>query len=80
IVFEWYLKLTITEQNTLGGKQQEFFHWIPYKKFKNVEEIGKGAFSTVFKTKYLNKYRSYEELAIKLVKDSNKSKELFLKE
>ncbi|KAF0468066.1 serine/threonine protein kinase [Gigaspora margarita] len=61
-------------------KKEEYFHWIPYDKFENTEEIGKGAFSTVFKTKYLNQYGSYEEVAIKIVKDSNKNKEPFLKE
>ncbi|CAG8844667.1 2513_t:CDS:1, partial [Gigaspora margarita] len=46
--------------------KQEYFHWIPFENFENIEEIGKGAFSTVFKTKYLNNYGSYEEVAIKL--------------
>ncbi|CAG8497666.1 7553_t:CDS:2, partial [Dentiscutata heterogama] len=32
------------------------------------------------KTKYLNQYRLYEEVAIKIVKDSNKNKDPFLKE
>ncbi|CAG8814401.1 15181_t:CDS:1, partial [Gigaspora margarita] len=35
----------------------------------------KRAFSTVFTTKYLNNYGSFEEVAIKLVKDSNKNRE-----
>ncbi|KAF0458453.1 HCP-like protein [Gigaspora margarita] len=51
IAFEWYLKSATTEQNT---QKEEFFHWIPYDKFENIEEIGKGGFSTVFRTKYLN--------------------------
>ncbi|CAG8850865.1 12250_t:CDS:1, partial [Gigaspora margarita] len=65
-------------QNTQA--KTEFFHWIPYDKFENIEVIGKGAFSTVFKTKYLNRYGSYENVAIKIVKGSNKNKEPFLKE
>ncbi|CAG8439376.1 1381_t:CDS:2, partial [Dentiscutata heterogama] len=44
----------------------EFFHWMAYDKFKNIEEIGKGAFSTVFRTKYLNQSGTYEEVAIKI--------------
>ncbi|CAG8837830.1 23822_t:CDS:2, partial [Gigaspora margarita] len=40
----------------------------------------KEAFSTVFKTKYLNNYGSYEEAAIKLVKNSNKNREPLIKE
>ncbi|RIB21570.1 kinase-like domain-containing protein [Gigaspora rosea] len=79
IAFEWYLKSAITEQNTID-KKKEYFHWIPFKNFENVEVIGKGAFSTVFKTKYLNNSGSYEEVAIKLVKDSNKNREPFIKE
>ncbi|KAF0450386.1 kinase-like protein [Gigaspora margarita] len=79
IAFEWYLKSAITEQNTTDEKA-EFFHWIPYDKFENIEEIGKGAFSTVFKTNYLNRYGSHENVAIKIVKGSNKNKEPFLKE
>ncbi|CAG8738870.1 27469_t:CDS:1, partial [Gigaspora margarita] len=63
-----------------ANKKQEYFHWIPFENFINVEEIGKGAFSTVFKTKYLNNHRSYEKVAIKLVKDSNRNREPFLKE
>ncbi|RIB29695.1 hypothetical protein C2G38_2027490 [Gigaspora rosea] len=72
-------KRAITEQNTMN-KKEEYFHWIPYDKFENTEEIGKGAFSTVFKTRYLKQYGIYEEVAIKIVKDSNKNKEPFLKE
>ena len=79
IAFEWYLKSAITEQNTSNIKK-EFFHWVPYDKFENIEEIGKGAFSTVFKTKYLNRYGSYENVAIKIAKYSNKNKDPFLKE
>ncbi|KAF0485066.1 putative Non-specific protein-tyrosine kinase [Gigaspora margarita] len=77
--FEWYLKSAITEQYTTV-KKKEFFHWMPYDKFENIEEIGKGAFSTVFKTNYLNRNGSNEQVAIKIVKDSNKNKEQFLKE
>ncbi|KAF0450383.1 kinase-like domain-containing protein [Gigaspora margarita] len=77
IAFEWYLKSAITEQNTY---KDEFLHWIPYDKFENIEEIGKGAFSTVFRTIYLNRYGSYENVAIKIIKGSNKNKEPFLKE
>ncbi|CAG8781602.1 41594_t:CDS:1, partial [Gigaspora margarita] len=40
----------------------------------------KGAFSTVFNTKYLNNYGSYEEVAIKLVKNSNKNREPLIEE
>ncbi|CAG8711048.1 35406_t:CDS:2 [Gigaspora margarita] len=58
----------MTEQNSTNRKKKNFY-WILFENFENVEEIGKGAFSTVFKTKY---YGSYEEVAIKLVKDSNK--------
>ncbi|CAG8830107.1 17103_t:CDS:1, partial [Gigaspora margarita] len=42
-------------------KKLEYFHWVAFETFENVEEIGKGAFSTVFKTKYLNNYGVYEE-------------------
>ena len=78
IAFEWYLKLAITEQDTFT-KKHEFFHWISYNKLEIIEEIGRGAFSTVFKAKYFNRYGSYENVAIKIVKDSNKNKDLFLK-
>ncbi|KAF0480810.1 kinase-like protein [Gigaspora margarita] len=63
IAFEWYLKLAITEQFT-SVKKQEYFHWIPYDKFENIEEIGKGAFSTVYKTKYLNQYMKMLQLRL----------------
>ncbi|KAF0468053.1 putative Non-specific protein-tyrosine kinase [Gigaspora margarita] len=79
IAFEWYLKSAMTEQYTSRTKQ-EYFHWVSYNKFENTEEIGKGAFSTVFKTKYLNRYGSHENVAIKIVKGSNKNKEQFLNE
>ncbi|CAG8772244.1 13423_t:CDS:2, partial [Gigaspora margarita] len=71
--------LTITEQSP-GNYKNEYFHWIPFENFENIEEIGEGGFSTVFKTNYLNNYGLYEEVAIKLVKDSNKNREPFLKE
>ncbi|KAF0371979.1 kinase-like domain-containing protein [Gigaspora margarita] len=80
IAFEWYLKSAITEQYTSNRTKHEIFHWIPYDKFENIEEIGKGAFSTVFKTNYLNRYGSHENVAIKVVEGSNKNKEPFLKE
>ncbi|RIB30110.1 kinase-like domain-containing protein [Gigaspora rosea] len=55
------------------------FEW--YLKSAITEQCpGKGGFSTVFRTKYLYYYGSYKEVAIKLVKDSNKNKEQFLKE
>ncbi|RIB29708.1 kinase-like domain-containing protein [Gigaspora rosea] len=79
IAFDWYLKLAITEQDT-STKKLEFFHWIPYDKFEIIEEIDKGAFSTVFKAKYLNRNGSYKIVAIKIVKDSNKNQEAFLNE
>ncbi|CAG8759946.1 14237_t:CDS:1, partial [Gigaspora margarita] len=62
------------------NQKKEYFHWIPFEKFENTVEIGEGGFSTVFKTKYLNNYGSYKEVAIKLVKGSNKNREPFLKE
>ncbi|CAG8512878.1 31824_t:CDS:2 [Gigaspora margarita] len=43
-------------------------------------KIGKRVFSTVFTTKYLNNYGTYEEVAIKLINDSNKNRETCLKE
>ncbi|RIB13400.1 hypothetical protein C2G38_2197967 [Gigaspora rosea] len=43
IAFEWYLKSAITEQSSVNGKK-EYFHWIPFENFENIEEIGKGAF------------------------------------
>ncbi|RIB02244.1 hypothetical protein C2G38_2228364 [Gigaspora rosea] len=39
IAYEWYLKLAMTEQYTT--KTKEIFHWIPYNKFENIEQIGK---------------------------------------
>ena len=80
IAFEWYLKSAITEQANVTGGKQEFFRWMAYDKFENISEIGSGAFSTVFRSKYLNQSGSYEEVAIKIVKDSNKNKDPFLKE
>ncbi|KAF0415887.1 putative Non-specific protein-tyrosine kinase [Gigaspora margarita] len=62
------------------AEKEEFFHWMAYSKFQNIEEIDKGAFSTVFRTKYLNQSGSYEDVAIKIVKDSNRDKDPFLKE
>ncbi|CAG8838452.1 14841_t:CDS:1, partial [Cetraspora pellucida] len=42
----------------------------------NIEEVGKGGFSVVYKTYYeLDK-----EVAIKVIKDSHKDKQLFLNE
>ncbi|KAF0332985.1 hypothetical protein F8M41_017785, partial [Gigaspora margarita] len=38
IAFEWYLKSAITEQNTIA-KKKEYFHWMPFENFENVEEI-----------------------------------------
>ncbi|CAG8848581.1 39374_t:CDS:1, partial [Gigaspora margarita] len=49
-------------------RKKEYFHWIPYDKFENIEEVGIGAFSTVFKTQYLNRYGIHENIAIKIVK------------
>ncbi|KAF0553036.1 HCP-like protein [Gigaspora margarita] len=49
IAFEWHLKSAITEQNTTIEKKG-IFSLDTYDKFENIEMIGKGAFSTVFKT------------------------------
>ncbi|CAG8813045.1 7107_t:CDS:1, partial [Cetraspora pellucida] len=46
-----------------------------YDNFRNIEEVGRGGFSVVYKTSY----ETYE-VAIKIIKDSHKNKHLFLNE
>ncbi|CAG8577602.1 14879_t:CDS:2, partial [Cetraspora pellucida] len=50
-----------------------FVYWI---KATNIKEIGRGGFSVVYKTSY----ETYEEVAIKIIKDSHKNKKPFLNE
>ncbi|CAG8702132.1 4759_t:CDS:2, partial [Cetraspora pellucida] len=51
-----------------------------YDNFRDIEEIGRGGFSVVYKTSYKRRYETYEEVAIKIIKDSHKNKKLFLNE
>ncbi|CAG8497076.1 7907_t:CDS:2, partial [Cetraspora pellucida] len=51
-----------------------------YDNFRNIEEIGKGGFSVVYKTSYRKQYGTYEEVAIKIINDSHKDNQLFLNE
>ncbi|CAG8625495.1 1580_t:CDS:1, partial [Cetraspora pellucida] len=46
----------------------------------NIEEIGKGGFSVVYKTSYETSFGVDEEVAIKIIKDSHKNKQHFLNE
>ncbi|CAG8732047.1 9007_t:CDS:1, partial [Cetraspora pellucida] len=47
-----------------------------YNNLRNIEELGKGGSSVVYKASY----ETYEEVAIKIIKDSHKNQELFLNE
>ncbi|CAG8838760.1 19312_t:CDS:1, partial [Cetraspora pellucida] len=74
LAFEWYLKSAVTEHKCIHGNN--YFRWIEYDNFRNIEEVGKGGFSVVYKI-------SYEldvDVAIKIINDSNKNKQLFLNE
>ncbi|CAG8744147.1 12126_t:CDS:2, partial [Cetraspora pellucida] len=51
-----------------------------YDNFRNIEEVGKGGFSVVYKTLYGMSFGTYEEVAIKIIKDSHKNKQIFLNE
>ncbi|CAG8560585.1 10252_t:CDS:2, partial [Cetraspora pellucida] len=53
---------------------------MPYKLVANIEEVGKGGFSEVYKTSYRRQDGTYEEVAIKIIKDSHKNIQLFLNE
>ncbi|CAG8500182.1 24543_t:CDS:2 [Cetraspora pellucida] len=57
-------------------RSNNYFRWIEYDNFRNIEEIGRGGFSVVYKTSY----ETYGEVAIKIIKDSHKNKKLFLNE
>ncbi|CAG8623576.1 2312_t:CDS:2, partial [Ambispora leptoticha] len=54
--------------------------WIEYDTFRNIEEVGRGGFSVVYKTSYKRQYETYEDVAIKIIKDSHKNNQLFLNE
>ncbi|CAG8661687.1 8020_t:CDS:2, partial [Cetraspora pellucida] len=73
LAFEWYLKSAIAEHNCII--HTKFFRWIKYDNFRNIEEVGKGGFSVVYKTSY-----ELDEVAIKIIKDSHKNKKVFLNE
>ncbi|CAG8674722.1 3739_t:CDS:2 [Cetraspora pellucida] len=47
-----------------------------YDNFRNIEEVGKGGFSVVYKTSH----EVYQEVAIKIITDSHKNKNRFLNE
>ncbi|CAG8814153.1 19382_t:CDS:1, partial [Cetraspora pellucida] len=51
-----------------------------YDNFRNIEEVGKGGFSVVYKASYIASFGAYEEVAIKIINDSHKNKQLFLNE
>ncbi|CAG8821938.1 22620_t:CDS:1, partial [Cetraspora pellucida] len=69
----WYLKSAIAEHDC--DIHTNFFRWIKYDNFKNIE-VGKGGFSVVYKTSY----GMDEEVAIKIIKDSHKNEQVFLNE
>ncbi|PKK57840.1 hypothetical protein RhiirC2_797314, partial [Rhizophagus irregularis] len=53
--------------------------WIPYNKFKNVEYLNEGGFSTIYKAIWLENYGD-EEVILKCHKNLNENLNEFLKE
>ncbi|CAG8733487.1 16836_t:CDS:1, partial [Racocetra fulgida] len=55
--------------------------WIPYNEFQDIDEIGKGGFATVHYAYWHDKNRNYwNEVALKLIHDSNKCNQEFINE
>ncbi|CAG8822837.1 13941_t:CDS:1, partial [Cetraspora pellucida] len=52
LAFEWFLK------STQRKCEHSFFVWMEYDNFRNIEEVGKGEFSIVYKTSYKNRYQT----------------------
>ena len=67
----------IEEKQQKANDPEDFWEWIPYNKFENIEKIGKGGFATIYsaiwKDGYLDFYneknyefRRYKELKVAL--------------
>ncbi|CAB5389626.1 unnamed protein product [Rhizophagus irregularis] len=50
------IKLNIDHNSSISDKM---FDWIPYDQFNNIEEIGKGGFSTVYSARWKDSLLSY---------------------
>ncbi|CAG8810120.1 744_t:CDS:1, partial [Cetraspora pellucida] len=77
LAIEWYLESTAAGHEC---QRHNHFRWIEYNDFRNIEEVGKGGFSVVYKTSYKTYFGMDEEVAIKIIKDSHNNKKLFLNE